>query len=98
LGCIIRSLALGRAGKAQSGLDKGLRANPSSCALQVWEFDKKLLQADALAPVGQFKYEVATVMRALAMDEFLPAVLAAGAALGARGRGAQDAMRTSAWI
>eukprot|EP00983_Pelagomonas_calceolata_P103677 1158938-Pelagomonas_calceolata.AAC.9 len=52
---------------------------------EVWEFDKKLLQADALAPVGQFKYEVATIMRALAMDEFLPAVLAAAATKGARG-------------
>jgi hypothetical protein len=58
--------------------------------LQVWEFDKKLLQADALAPVGQFKYEVATIMRALAMDEFLPAVLAAAATLGARGAGESD--------
>jgi hypothetical protein len=55
--------------------------------LQVWEFDKKLLQADALAPVGQFKYEVATIMRALAMDEFLPAVLAAVPAGGAKGSG-----------
>lgn len=43
---------------------------------QVWEFDKNLLQHHALAPVGQYKYEVATIMRALAMDEFLPAVLA----------------------
>jgi len=44
---------------------------------QVWEFDKNLLQQDALPPVGQYKYEVATIMRAMAMDEFLPAVIAA---------------------
>ena len=43
---------------------------------QVWEFDKNLLQQDALPPVGQYKYEVATIMRAMAMDEFLPAVIA----------------------
>jgi len=57
---------------------------PAKVQRQVWEFDKKLLQADALAPVGQFKYEVATIMRALAMDEFLPAVLAAAATKGAK--------------
>ncbi|KAF5836762.1 hypothetical protein DUNSADRAFT_5452 [Dunaliella salina] len=62
---------------------------PAKVQRQVWEFDKKLLQADALAPVGQFKYEVATIMRALAMDEFLPAVLAAAAAKGARDTGAE---------
>lgn len=44
------------------------------CRIQVWEFDKNLLQADALPAVGQYKYEVATIMRGLAMDEFLPAV------------------------
>lgn len=27
--------------------------------------------------MGQYKYEVATIMRAMAMDEFLPAVIAA---------------------
>lgn len=43
----------------------------------MWEFDKNLLQQDALPPVGQYKYEVATIMRAMAMDEFLPAVIAA---------------------
>lgn len=41
----------------------------------MWEFDKNLLQQDALPPVGQYKYEVATVMRAMAMDEFLPAIV-----------------------
>eukprot|EP00195_Chlamydomonas_chlamydogama_P014869 CAMPEP_0202909070 /NCGR_PEP_ID=MMETSP1392-20130828/48159_1 /ASSEMBLY_ACC=CAM_ASM_000868 /TAXON_ID=225041 /ORGANISM="Chlamydomonas chlamydogama, Strain SAG 11-48b" /LENGTH=701 /DNA_ID=CAMNT_0049598681 /DNA_START=412 /DNA_END=2517 /DNA_ORIENTATION=- len=48
---------------------------PAKVQRQVWEFDKNLLQHHALAPVGQYKYEVATVMRALAMDEFLPAVV-----------------------
>ena len=45
---------------------------------QVWEYDKNLLQADALPLVGAYKYETATYMRCLALDEFLPAVLAAG--------------------
>lgn len=49
---------------------------PAHLRHQVWEFDKNLLQQDALGPVGQYKYEVATIMRALAMDEFLPAVIA----------------------
>lgn len=39
---------------------------------QVWEFDKNLLQNDALPLVGQYKYEIATYMRALAADEFIP--------------------------
>ena len=51
---------------------------PCRVQRQVWEFDKNLLQQDALPPVGQYKYEVATIMRAMAMDEFLPAVIAAG--------------------
>lgn len=66
---------------------------------QVWEFDKNQLQQDALPPVGQYKYEVATIMRALAMDEFLPSVLRATAAAtapagsnseGAEGAGEED--------
>ena len=52
--------------------------HPCRVQRQVWEFDKNLLQQDALPPVGQYKYEVATIMRAMAMDEFLPAVIAAG--------------------
>ncbi len=48
------------------------------CAIpQVWEFDKNLLQADALPCVGQYKYETATVLRGMHMDEFLPAVIQA---------------------
>uniref|UniRef100_A0A7S0RMM1 Uncharacterized protein n=1 Tax=Chlamydomonas leiostraca TaxID=1034604 RepID=A0A7S0RMM1_9CHLO len=53
---------------------------PPKVQRQVWEFDKNQLQQDALPPVGQYKYEVATIMRALAMDEFLPSVLRATAA------------------
>ncbi|KAJ9523865.1 hypothetical protein QJQ45_020067 [Haematococcus lacustris] len=49
---------------------------PRKVQRQVWEFDKKLLQSHALPFVGQYKYEVATIMRALAADEFLPQVLA----------------------
>ena len=36
---------------------------PAKVQRQVWEFDKNLLQQDALPPVGQYKYEVATIMR-----------------------------------
>ena len=50
---------------------------PHQVQRQVWEFDKNLLQADALPTVGQYKYEVATIMRAMAMDEFLSPVVTA---------------------
>ncbi|GIL63751.1 hypothetical protein Vafri_17765 [Volvox africanus] len=48
---------------------------PPGVQRQVWEYDKNLLQNDALPLVGAYKYETATYMRALAADEFLPAVL-----------------------
>ena len=44
--------------------DKAIfRELPAKVQRQVWEFDKNLLQQDALPPVGQYKYEVATIMR-----------------------------------
>ena len=43
--------------------DKSIfRELPAKVQRQVWEFDKNLLQQDALPPVGQYKYEVATIM------------------------------------
>ncbi|PNH00841.1 Negative elongation factor B [Tetrabaena socialis] len=56
---------------------------PPGVQRQVWEYDKNLLQNDALPLVGAYKYETATYMRALAADEFLPAVLAAAQRLAA---------------
>ncbi len=58
-------------------------ALPHCHAVQVWEYDKNLLQNDALPLVGAFKYETATYMRALAADEFLPAVVLQGQQLAA---------------
>ncbi|KAG2491041.1 hypothetical protein HYH03_010488 [Edaphochlamys debaryana] len=52
---------------------------PPGVQRQVWEYDKNLLQSDALPLVGAYKYEIATYMRALAADEFLPGVAAAAA-------------------
>ncbi|GLC43520.1 hypothetical protein PLESTM_001482300 [Pleodorina starrii] len=74
---------------------------PPGVQRQVWEYDKNLLQNDALPLVGAYKYETATYMRALAADEFLSAVLAAAQRLavtltaaappsGAPGGGAAD--------
>ena len=40
---------------------------------QVWELDRKLLQAHALGPVAGYTWEMGTLLRALAMDEFAPA-------------------------
>ncbi|KAG2423654.1 hypothetical protein HXX76_015171 [Chlamydomonas incerta] len=57
---------------------------PPGVQRQVWEYDKNLLQADALPLVGAYKYETATYMRGLAQDEFLPAVTAAGRRLAAQ--------------
>ncbi|PRW60598.1 Negative elongation factor B [Chlorella sorokiniana] len=45
---------------------------PVGVQRQVWELDKKLLQAHALPLVARYTYEVATAMRALDMDESLP--------------------------
>ena len=42
---------------------------------QVYELDKKLLQAHALPLVTGYTYEMATAMRALDMDECLPQAL-----------------------
>ncbi|KXZ51837.1 hypothetical protein GPECTOR_11g276 [Gonium pectorale] len=54
---------------------------PPGVQRQVWEYDKNLLQNDAIPLVGAYKYETATYMRALAADEFLPALLADAARL-----------------
>ena len=40
--------------------------------LQVFELDRKLLQQHALPYVSSYTWELATLMRALDMDEFLP--------------------------
>ena len=40
--------------------------------MQVFELDRKLLQQHALPYVSSYTWELATLMRALDMDEFLP--------------------------
>ncbi len=45
---------------------------PTHIGAQVFELDRKLLQAHALPYVASYTWELATLMRALDMDEFLP--------------------------
>lgn len=50
-------------------------ALPAGVKRQVWEQDCAKLQNDAVPEVGAYKYETNTVMRALNMEELLPAVV-----------------------
>lgn len=66
---------------------------PITVQRQVWELDRKLLQAHALAPLVAYTGETATVLRALNMDECLPKHLLEAAAGGGRKPG-QPLQRT----
>lgn len=57
---------------------------PVGVQRQVWELDKKLLQAHALPLVVGYTFEMATAMRGLDMDESLPQELLQAAAPGGR--------------
>ncbi|MEW5319650.1 MAG: hypothetical protein WDW38_010793 [Sanguina aurantia] len=73
LGSVVRELRRESAAyKAAQSADLAVAAAAQQQQQQqVWEFDLELLKYDALPPVGQYKYEIATYMRALALDEFL---------------------------
>ena len=64
---------MGKASRC-SDLQKGLLSNN-----QVWELDRTLLQQHAAPLVEGYTWETGTLLRALDMDEFLPAQAATGA-------------------
>lgn len=64
-------------------------ALPAAVKRQAWEHDVTKLQNDAVPEVGAYKYETATVMRALHMDEFLSTLV--GRAAVAPGGGVRPA-------